>query len=761
MKKISLVIFASLSSALFLPNLSYPISNWFNPPVLAQNQSKINPKEIVDNVDRIAEQITVKIDSTQSGHGSGVIVAKNGNTYYILTANHVVRNADSYKVITHDGKSYAVEKITPLEQGLDMAVVTFVSNQSYQIATIFPSNLSDPDPNNANLSGITFLSGYPIPNAGLGNDSKRVLTTGQMLPKFMNYFDMANQMGQFINLTQQQQQNIQRQLENGEINPRDMNNLWQQQGYVKREIDIQKQVFEEQILSIPWELNILGGLAIGVIDYSNLSARGMSGGPVLDTEGRLVAINTAAEQELKKSQTGIKYVNIGYSLGIVIDKFLGRIEKAGIKKEWLKINNTDSYTDTDQLTNFSNYITSTLKVSSNNDAIEWFNYGNLLWRLGKKDEAIAALDKGIKIDTKLYYNYLLKGFLLGENQFFQGIQTITNVMNPQGQAKAQQEQKRRQEQALIAYNEALKINPNLDQAWYYKGKLLYKMGNYQEALTSFEEVRKLQPENYQIYVIRGFMLTQLNRYSEAQKSYTEAMAFLDKQIKEYRDYIPKNWQGDPNIYFLRGAVNTELRDNNAAIADYTKAIELSEKYPDNGFPVFYAYAERGLLRYKTGDKTGAIADINHALTSDQTMLLYLEQQQAKRKIFPDDFIVKLKSCSQYRQPNCVEQAFSSQPSSNTPKTPATPQIPGLPPGLITAEAMTISLISQAYMMYAMMGNRQQAVSILESAFSQDPQTTHKTLLQLTKEPGVFPPDFAQCLSKSSPQQGSQCLKKLL
>ena len=60
---------------------------------------------IVAEVDKIAQQITVKIDSADGENGSGVIVAKNGQNYYVLTAAHVVEKEDKYTIVTPDGAS--------------------------------------------------------------------------------------------------------------------------------------------------------------------------------------------------------------------------------------------------------------------------------------------------------------------------------------------------------------------------------------------------------------------------------------------------------------------------------------------------------------------------------------------------------------------------------------------------------------------------------------------------------------------------------
>ena len=68
-----------------------------------------------------AQQITVRIDSSSGSNGSGVIIAKEGDIYTVLTAAHVVCKPpdkpgkcepNTYKILTVDGKQYPVEPST-------------------------------------------------------------------------------------------------------------------------------------------------------------------------------------------------------------------------------------------------------------------------------------------------------------------------------------------------------------------------------------------------------------------------------------------------------------------------------------------------------------------------------------------------------------------------------------------------------------------------------------------------------------------------
>ncbi len=94
-------------------------------------------------VSTIANQTVVFI-KTKSGHGSGVVVQKTGDTYTILTAAHVVNDRQSppVEIATGDGQQYEIDpdsvKISP--NRLDLATFTFQSEENYPVAQIGDSN---------------------------------------------------------------------------------------------------------------------------------------------------------------------------------------------------------------------------------------------------------------------------------------------------------------------------------------------------------------------------------------------------------------------------------------------------------------------------------------------------------------------------------------------------------------------------------------------------------------------------------------------
>ncbi|PWB51934.1 MAG: hypothetical protein C3F06_09750, partial [Candidatus Methanoperedenaceae archaeon] len=74
-------------------------------------------------------------------------------------------------------------------------------------------------------------------------------------------------------------------------------------------------------------------------------------------------------------------------------------------------------------------------------------------------------------------------------------------------------------EAIIAYDEALKINPQYADAWYNKGIALCKLKKYEEAIKAYDEALKINPQYADPWNNKGIALTKLKRYEEAIKAY--------------------------------------------------------------------------------------------------------------------------------------------------------------------------------------------------------------------------------------------------
>lgn len=145
--------------ALSFPFLTIPV------PILSQlpsfplqivQKSPLSPAEI----NSIAGEITVRIDGPKGG--SGFIVEKQGNTYYVLTNWHVVDRVGDYEIVTPDGKRYFVY-YSSIQQlpNLDLALVPFSSSQRYRVA--IPSDAGQIQPGNT-----LYVAGWPRSGSSLG-----------------------------------------------------------------------------------------------------------------------------------------------------------------------------------------------------------------------------------------------------------------------------------------------------------------------------------------------------------------------------------------------------------------------------------------------------------------------------------------------------------------------------------------------------------------------------------------------------------------
>lgn len=76
---------------------------------------------------------------SQQGLGSGVIVARDGETVYVLTNNHVAGEADEIEVVLDDGRSYEAE-LVGTDKLMDLALVSFLTTDQLPIAVLGDSD---------------------------------------------------------------------------------------------------------------------------------------------------------------------------------------------------------------------------------------------------------------------------------------------------------------------------------------------------------------------------------------------------------------------------------------------------------------------------------------------------------------------------------------------------------------------------------------------------------------------------------------------
>ena len=505
---------------------------------------------IVAEVDRIAEQITVRIATPKlDSHGSGVIIARNDNTYYVATAGHVVDRDGEYQIVTPDGEIYSLDNQTiNKSSAYDLAIFSFTSDKDYDVATIGNYTVG------ANRDQLVFVSGFPN------------LTS-----------DPASFYGALGSASVEANTAPLRMITGGKVVKKD-------------EIEVTTKD------SYSLQNNGQGLL------YSNISYGGMSGGAVLDSEGKLVGINTGAENELYFDRTGnTNELSLGLSIGESIPNILGFLTtETNLKSEWLQtINNPAAEVNDRDYSSIETQLLTVEQPEDNADLVAWMNYGNELWRYQRFDEAIDAFQKVATIQPdfdKAYYGMGLAYWYKGEYQQMSEVLNKAIAINPApyyywrhlGFAYGELQQ---YDNALAAYEQAISKNPQDFVLYLQRGDVLREAERIDEAIEFYSAASKINPKHPWIYNNRGFAYAQLEQYDLAIVDLTKAIELNPQLFLTYNN---------------RGAVYQEIERSDAAIADLDKAIALNPNYAD-------AYNNRGgtYLDLKQYDK--ALSDLDRAI----------------------------------------------------------------------------------------------------------------------------------------------------
>ena len=148
--------------------------------------------------------------------------------------------------------------------------------------------------------------------------------------------------------------------------------------------------------------------------------------------------------------------------------------------------------------------------------------------------------------------------------------------------------------AIEHYTEALKLNPQLVEAYNNRGINYEDKGDFERAIADYTRAIELNPDYADAYNNRGNICNNKGDFERAIADYTRAIE-LDPDFAD--------------TCLNRGLAHYKRGDVERAIADYTRAIELN---PNDG----EAHNNRGLAHYKRGEVERAIADYTRAIELD-------------------------------------------------------------------------------------------------------------------------------------------------
>jgi tetratricopeptide (TPR) repeat protein/V8-like Glu-specific endopeptidase len=446
-------------------------------------------------VAKIAKQVTVRIEYQVKGEkrqGSGFIVKKTDETYYVVTAYHVVSAETKYTLITPDGERYNLDsnKIS-YKSGTDLSVVQFTSSKTYQIAKIGNSD-SAPE------GSTVYVAGFPARTSAVSSSELYRFLKGEVSANASQPLD---------------------------------------EGYS--------------------------------LVYTNPTLGGMSGGPVLNEQGEVIAIHGKAETQAQSTTDGVKAISTGNNLGISVNTFLRlALLDTGVKApvQVAAAPKADDFylkgVDLEEKKDYRGAIEEYNKALDINPKYgkAYFGRGNVHKELKDYPKALADYSKTIAIDPKYAAAYNNRGIV--------------------------HKQLKDYPKAVADYNQAIAIDPKLALAYGNRGIVRAELKDYPKALADFNQVLAIDPKSALAYYNRGIVHKELKEYPKALADYNQAIAIDPK---------------DPKAYGNRGLVRYELKDYPKAIADFNQAIALDPK--DAG-----AYNNRGLVHYELPKKDAAISD---------------------------------------------------------------------------------------------------------------------------------------------------------
>ncbi len=566
------------------------------------------PTDYIAELETKAKGFTVRIDSSSKtngsgviANGSGVIIAKEGNIYTVLTADHVLcgemARTDScadytYTVVTSDGKTRNIEKSTIIRQeGVDLAVFQFESLDNYPVAEIANYN--------PNTDDFVFAAGF----AKIGDNPSKWLFSGGIINE----------------------------KERGLIQTR------------------QSDLSNEQGGTLQSVASLEGGYELV---YTSITFGGMSGGAVLDSQGRVIGIHGGSETAgLEK--IGVEKIQLGFSLGIPVSTFIGLQERFKVKPQLLTT--AQPQVSQQQQQEIIQAITGVIVPNTNAKADIWIQRGGQLWRLRRYEEAIKAFDEAIKQNDpdNVYLAWYGKGFALGNlgkaQPAIEALQQAINTLPKREDLKKfhssilqwqsvvyrflgdfstsagrEREARENYEQALTVINQAISLVPNNPNYYNEKWSVLSELKRYDEGLAAITQAIYLAPRAAW-YVNRGILYRRQQKYELALDDYNQAIELnpnhanaynnrgnLYQDLQKYElalDDFNKAIEINPNfaiLYYNRGNLYINQQKYDLALSDYDKAIEINPNYAE-------AYVNRGVLYDDQRKYELALADYSKAI----------------------------------------------------------------------------------------------------------------------------------------------------
>ena len=188
----------------------------------------------------------------------------------------------------------------------------------------------------------------------------------------------------------------------------------------------------------------------------------------------------------------------------------------------------------------------------------------------------------------------------------------------------------RYSQALQAYEEALRLDPQNFYAWNGKGTTLYNQGNYKKALEAYQRATEIEPDNPIVWVSAGLVLNRLQRYQQALVHFERALALEPEYVAAWNgradaqldmnmpDQAHASYEQaltyDPNSFQAwngLGNARSSLRDFVGAVEAYTRALHVNPRSS-------VAWCNKAEALIRLGHNRAALDALHEATEMDRT-----------------------------------------------------------------------------------------------------------------------------------------------
>ena len=571
------------------PDILYGYAN------LPKVERQVTPTGYMAKLNIKARQMTVRIENS-GGNGSGVIVAREGNSYYVLTAKHVLQSPETnqkytnYQIITYDQDRRGVTS-TVVAEGVDLAVVKFESNNQYPVAQLGEYSQSS--------YNLAFVGGFP------GRDKINTpLWQWQLNPGFV----VDREKGKLETQTNQSFSNgydlIYSNISYGGMSGGPVfdvaGNVIGIHGRAEstdiRSLGISTQTFTGLLAKLQVNSNLLKLIRTNPVDLNRQ-----------DLKNIVVAMqNIPQPQAEDNGERWLAYGNQLYRTG-QLDKAVAAFDRAITKDQRLLGNygKALSLGTSEKYQLAENAISQAIAVVPSNQAAKYYyfwKYQSYIFRDSKKlDAALKAIDIAIGLEKNDFTLLNIKaGILMMKNQYSDAILIQDEIIRKQPQAYAYYNRgllklnRRNNQDAITDFNLAIALNPRDTHSYINRGIAKFNLGYKQEAIGDYDYATALNPKDALAYYSRGAAKYDLGNQTAAIANFDRAI-ILD----------PKN----NDTYIRRGIAKFDLGYKQEAISDFDRAIFLNSKDAT-------AYYNRGVARSSLGNQKGAITDFNRAIALD-------------------------------------------------------------------------------------------------------------------------------------------------